>query len=464
MHVRTLRAAKRSPAKPRKVDAVGAGRFDGGFAVRGWRAGFGAVVVVVTLVGAAPASPARVAPTAASSRRHVPHFHATSYFRTQFDGSRWWIVTPDGRPFYSRGVNHVTASPDTDQTTGRCPYCDTIAARYRNVDAWSTATLRRLRAWGFNTLGSWSDTDRFAGRMPYTSLLSMASGNDWFSPDFVAHAASVAATDVAPRRDDPNLVGWVLDSELRWSPDWRSANTLLADYLALPEGAPGRAVAERYAGDASRFVRALANRYFRVTTAAVHAQDPNHLILGVKMIAQLTPREVLAVARRYVDVFTVDDYTLLPGLDAQIEQAWGPFTPVDATLAAQYRVVRKPIIISEYSFRAADAGVPNSWPPIYPTYATQSDRADAYAAFVRPLYTAPWIVGDEWFEYVDEPAGGRFDGEDSNFGVVSTGDTPWRVLVRRMQQVHASAPDRVADPSPPCRSWRRVSPHRVVCA
>ena len=142
-------------------------------------------------------------------------FHAAGFFRTAFARDRWWLVTPDGRPFYANGIDHVSPTPDDDRKTGRCPYCDAIAARYPDLDAWTTATVARLQSWGFNTLGAWSDVDRFGQAMPYTVLLGMASGNDWFAPAFEAHARAVAASQVAPRRDDPNLVGWYLDSELR---------------------------------------------------------------------------------------------------------------------------------------------------------------------------------------------------------------------------------------------------------
>ncbi len=368
-------------------------------------------------------------------------FPATGFFRTAAARGRQWLVTPDGRPFYANGIDHVTASPDDDRTTGRCPYCDAIVAGYPSLDAWADATVERLAAWGFNTLGAWSDTDRFASRMPYTVLLDMASGDDWFSPAFAENAAAIAASAVAPRRDDPNLVGWYLDSELRWGPDWRAQTTLLDEYLNLPPGAPGRTVAERHAGRPDRFLQVLAHRYFKVTTTAIRAQDPNHLILGCKMITQLTPRTVLRAARRYVDVLTVDDYTLLPGLDDAIQELWGPFAPRTPTLAAFYTLTRRPIMVAVYSFRAADSGLPNSWPPIFPVYATQQDRADAYAAYVEQLRQGPWIVGDFWFELVDEPGGGRFDGEDSNFGVLSTSDVPWQVLVDRMTAVHAASPD-----------------------
>lgn len=143
-----------------------------------------------------------------------PIFRATGFFHTERRGKRWWLVTPDGRPFYANGIDHVTPSPDVDRATGRCPYCDAIAARYADLDEWAAATVARLQGWGFNTLGAWSDVDRLAP-MPYTVLLDMAGGDDWFAPEFEARCAAIAAGEVARRRDDPNLVGWYTDSELR---------------------------------------------------------------------------------------------------------------------------------------------------------------------------------------------------------------------------------------------------------
>jgi len=404
---------------------------------------------VLGLVLALPVFGLVGADSAASSTRdaarragRAPHFRATGFYRAARKDGRWWIVTPDGRPFYVNGIDHVSATPDTDVQTGRCPYCDAIAALYPDHAAWVTATVDRLQAWGFNTLGAWSDSDLWA-TMPYTVLLGMASGDDWFAPEFAARAAAIAASEVRPRRDDPLLVGWYLDSELRWGPDWRKQTQLLDDYLALPTDAPGRKVAEHYAGDPQRFLQVLATRYFRVTTAAIRAEDPNHMILGSKMITQLTPRVLLRAARRFVDVLTFDDYTLLPGLDNLIQSTWGPFVERTPDLGEFYRASHRPIMVAEYSFRAADAGLPNSWPPIFPIHTTQQERADAYAAYVEQLHAASWVVGDFWFEYTDEPAGGRFDGEDSNFGVVATTDVPWQTLVDRMTAVHAQAPDRV---------------------
>jgi hypothetical protein len=378
--------------------------------------------------------------TTRSATGHM-RFRPTGYFRVGLRQHQWWLVTPDGRPFYSSGVDHVSADPDTDQKTGRCPYCDAISSEYPNLAAWTTATVARLRSWGFNTIGSFSDYSRFSGQMPYTELLSMASGSDWFAPSFATNAFRVAATTVAPLAGDRNLIGWYTDSELHWGPDWRSPNLVLDDYLALPPGSPGRAVAERYRHHPDGFVRALATRYFSVTTAAIRSYDPNHLILGVKAPVQLIQPELLHVAHHYVDVFSVDDYALVPGLEQLIQHVAPQYINPTPDLSNIESVVRRPLIIGEYGFRAADSGLPNTWPPIFPVYATQNDRAAAYDSFIGTMYSAPWVVGDAWFEYVDEPPGGRTgDGENSNWGLVSVADAPYPTMVSAVSAMHAKTP------------------------
>jgi hypothetical protein len=417
-------------------------------------------VVAVLLAAAggpllfAPASGADTGAGQVAGPGPPPVFGATGYFRIVHGHGRWWFATPDGHPFYSAGVDHVSASPDLDVTTGQCPYCEAIAKEYPSTSAWATATVARLRSWGINTIGPFSDNSTFSPLMPYTVQLSMASGDDWFSPSFVTHADEVAAAQVAPLANDPNLIGYFTDSELHWGPDGSDPRPVLDNYLALPPGSPGLAVAQQYANDPNGFVYALATRYFQVTTAAVRMYDPHHLILGVKAEAQEIQPELLEAARPYVDVFSIDDYELLPGLAQVIDQIWPQYLPVTPTFDDFEKYVQRPILVGEYSFRAADSGLPNTVPPVYATYATQQERASAYANYVAPLYEdAPWVVGDYWFEYVDEPAGGRFDGENNNFGLVTVNDQPYQALVDEMEVLHSIAPDHLYEPGPSCDSW-----------
>lgn len=366
---------------------------------------------------------------------------ATGFFHTQQGRGRWWLVTPDGKPFFSLGVNHVTANPDTDRVTGQCPYCDSVAKNYATNQDWADATLNRLDGWGFNTVGAWSDVDLFSAKMPYTVLLDLGSGvSDWFAPEFEASSASTAAKSVAPRKDDPNLLGWFLDNELHWGRDWRDADTLLETYQKLPAGSPGRVAADAHAGDASGFVHALAERYFEVTTGAVRAADPNHMILGVRIISVLAPAEVVSVAGEWVDVMSVNDYEYNAGLPDLLQKLFGPVLSTDDWLSDFYATARRPLLLSEFSYRATDSGLPNSYPPVFPVLETQSDRADAYEKYAKSSYAASYVVGQHWFELVDEPKGGRFDGENSNFGLLSTEDVPWQTLVDRMTEVHARSP------------------------
>lgn len=388
-------------------------------------------------------------------------FVATGFFHTAFKNGRWWIVTPDGYPFYISGVDHVSSNPDTDRTTNQCPYCQAIAAKYSSNAAWQTATVQQLRSWGFNTLGPWSDSTLY-DKMPYTILLSMASGSDWFAPSFVTSAYQQAQSQVAPYKNDPNLVGYFTDSELRWGPDWTSQATLLDAYLQLPQGSPGRAVAMRYIHNPSGFETALAQRYFSVTTAAIRSVDPNHMILGVKMIAQLTTKSLLEVAKNYVNCFSIDDYAVIPLINKLLPSIWPSYIKAQYNLAGIEKYLNMPIIIGEYSFRASGGNDPNSWPPIYPTYPNQSARAAAYTNYVTSLYNSPYVVGDFWFEYVDEPPGGRFDGENSDFGLVSTSDVPWTTFVNAVTQMHSIAPDRIADPNESCWLWQNGS-NGVTC-
>jgi IPT/TIG domain len=421
------------------------------------------VMAVVALVGvlltAGAASAAHQGASASS-----PTFTATGYFHVaQAADGRWWFVDPSGQPFYSTGIDHVSASPDVDVTTNQCPYCQAIAAQYPSTAAWAAATVAQLRSWGFNTMGDYSDTSTFAPVMPYTVQLTMASGNDWFAPSFVTHANAVAASQVAPLANDPNLIGFFTDSELVWGPNENNNQSLLNQYLALPAGSPGLLEAQQYAGDPNAFATALATRYFSVTSAALHLYDPHHLNLGVKAESNDIPPELLQVASQYVDVFSIDDYALQPGDAAAAVQAFPHYLPVEPNFANFEALVHKPILIAEYSFRAATPTTPNTVPSILATYPTQAARAAAYADYIGTMVqTAPWLVGDHWFEYTDEPAGGRFDGENNDFGLVSTANVPYPDMVQAVTLMHTATPDKAVTAGPECDSWS-ATPEGTTC-
>lgn len=408
---------------------------------------------------------------------------ATGYFRTARFRGRWALVDPDGHLFFSQGINHVTYAGTPDQF-GADPYHQAAAARYGTQARWADAQVQRMHDWGYNTLGAWSDTAGFEAKEPYTVLLDLTAQDfgtgvmeDLWASSWEAGVQQAAATRVAPLRDDPFLLGYWTDNELHWGPDWRPVH-LFDEYLRRPASAPGKQALlaflhARYAtfadfaadvttsatswtdlegpttattwtasgGQATRdaWVGEVAERYFSVTSDALRAADPHHLLLGPRMMAQVTGTPVLQAAARHLDVASFNDYRIVPELELPLRNADPTYLPVDRGLAAQAAVLDKPIIVSEWSFRAADSGLPNTWPPLFPTLATQDERAAAYEAFTTSLLDTTWIVGQHWFEHSDEPPAGRPGGENSNFGLVDLADDPYPPMIAVSRTMHDCA-------------------------
>jgi hypothetical protein len=338
-----------------------------------------------------------------------------------------------------------------------------VTANYPNQQTWDNTQIARLRSWGFNTVGPYSDNSTLGTQMPYTVQLSMASGDDWFAPSFVTNAQQVAATQVAPLANDPNLIGYFTDSELAWGPP-ELDGTALDTYLTLPPGSPGLAVAQQYVGNPAGFITALATRYFSVTSAALKEYDPHHLNLGIKAEGNEIQPELLEAARPYVDVFSLEAYQLLPGFAQLVDQVWPFYLPLEPNLADMEQYVQKPLMIGEYTELGDDTPDPNTLPGIYANFPTQQARAAAYENFIAPLYEdAPWLVGDMWFEYIDEPAGGREpNGENNNFGVLNVQDQPYAPMVAAMSAMHSITADRLVTTGPTCDSWANNG-SGVVC-
>jgi len=393
-------------------------------------------------------------------------FEATGFFQVAERNGVWWLVTPQGNAFLSKGVNDVNFRSYDAPTLGYSPYQRAVQNKYGSQEAWAEAVVDRLRGWGFNTIGSWSSASTFDHNMPYTINLNLATraGADWlkgavgdfFSSDFESRLEAACRQLCGPHARDPWLLGYFTDNELRWGADWRGKESLLEEYLRFPEGAAGRKAAleflkqkyndiaslnrawgtsvtrwedlsgrEPASGEAVRKDQAawqevVARRYFATCKSAIRKADSNHLILGCRF-AGYAPDSVLRGLRDSVDVVSFNNY--------------GPTAPVEA-LRRIYRLTGRPIMLTEFSFKAMDSGLPNTQGAGQPV-ATQQDRADGFTRYVEGLIDLPFMVGFHWFEHADEPKEGRFDGENSNYGLVTIEDRPWEILVQSMTRVNA---------------------------
>lgn len=393
---------------------------------------------------------------------------ATGFFHAERIEGVWWLITPDGRGFFSKGVNHVSYAGDRAPSLGYSPYQRAVEATYGSAETWAEATAERLRAWGLNTIGAWSSREMFRQRLPYTVILDLAAraGANWqrgevadvFSPRFTQAVRDQAARRCAEYRDDPLLLGYFTDNELRWGADWRSKQSLFEEFLGRDADSPGKQALVRLlraraptveafnqawgtqlksldelpgltalpmASDAAQaaereFLREYARTYFKTCREAIQAVDPNHLVLGCRF-AGYAPEPVIEAMGEFLDVVSYNHY----GLTAPLEP-----------LRTLHAATGRPILLTEFSFKARDSGLPNTRGAGRPLD-TQSERAEHFERYVTALARLPFVVGYHWFQYADQPPEGRFDGENSNFGLVKGDDQPWPELVARFTQVNA---------------------------
>ena len=417
---------------------------------------------------------------------------ATGFFRTHHDGRRWWLVDPDGRPFWSAGPDCVRVDaqsefrgmeqqlawlPERDgeyaaayDRGGRISYLATNLIRAFGDDfkpRWADLSLGLLRAWGFNTVGNWSDdaTAR-AASFPYVKPMAGLPGDrsgggppvpfvfrdfpDVYHPDFPA-ACAAWATQLNATRDDPALIGHFLMNEPTWAfaaqtpaegmlrnTDRAHARDALATWLRDRHGVGGDdlAVGWRMPGvtlstiatgrfdgtlspeaqnDLKLFSGEMVARLFGPMADACRAADPNHLILGVRY-ASLPPEWMLAGMGGF-DVFSYNSYTLDP-------------QPRAAEIAATLNV---PTLVGEFHFGATDVGLPAA---ALVTVASQADRAAGYRRFVESHAATPHCVGAHWFTLYDQSAIGRFDGECYNCGLLDVCHRPYDALVAAAIETH----------------------------
>ena len=448
-------------------------------------------------------------------------FRATGFFRTEQRNGRWWLVTPEGNPFFSIGMDVVAVSEGTYVEGREFMFRDLpardgeLAAHWSERDdrrglgaqrgrsfdhghafdfysgnlerkfgadwraRWQEEAITRLEAWGFNTIGNWSDSALWARhRLPYTVPLypegeyaKISSGEDWwglmpdpFDPRFAEAVDKMAQSAAARFRGDPYLIGYFVDNELAWG---RSTPANPQEYYALAinalaDGAQSPAKSafiaylietyhqpERLAqawgippnswdaqrgagirltpptldraeviGDLAAFSRRFAEAYFRTVAEALHRHDPDHLYLGSRFAWQTA--EAVEACARWCDVVSFNRYRRSIADDPQ---EW-----------ARFHALGKPALIGEFHFGSADRGL--FWEGLVGV-GRESERGPAYARYLRAVADNPDFVGAHWFQYVDEPLTGRtLDGENGHIGFVTVADLPYDGLAAAAREAN----------------------------
>ena len=399
-------------------------------------------------------------------------------------GTRWsvtrnggvnWLVTPCGDEFFSAGVNVLDGGAPQRLADDRLWYSWTAFAP--SLETWSEETRKRLSVWGFNSAGGWSLPPATL-RLPEIANLELGrlAQFHWFDPFDPAteeRMMTTAARLVEPYAGSVYRIGYFSDNEVGW---WNGA--LFVFYSQKPgtnftKQRWVQFLKERYGADWTRFtadflpppgvggwdellaaeaitrlrpgsngiqaVRAwtgiVAEQYYALTEKAIRAADPGALLFGDRLPIYYDPvairaeaRHVDAIATNY-NVDAGDGWVARYYFDALHELTGG-----------------KPVLVSEWFFAATQNRSGNLNNGHLMTVATQSERGEGAARAIAQFAQIPDLVGLHWFQYADNPKGGRADGEDYDFGLVDTDNRPYEQLAaaiaprnRNLPRLHEQA-------------------------
>ncbi len=383
-------------------------------------------------------------------------------FSIQHEGGTAWLRRPNGERFFSLGVCCVNQGASRNEFDATNPG---YAAwrHYPDSNLWANATLKRLRSWGFTTVGGWSDfhalrqcPDAGVAFAPVLHVGSTAGAPWWdmWDPKNLQRMDEVARSQIVPLRDDPRVIGYYSDNEIGWwnailfqmtleqgptsgqrqrliellqqtyRNDW---SELLRDFEPAPgvDGwqdldqhgmlylRPGGQGIQTY----RRFLGMLAERYYGLVHDLIRKYHSRALVLGDRYQSFYYP-EVTRACARYVDV-----------VSSNLNAHWNDGLFARFYLETLHALAGKPVLIGEFYMSARDnrSGNKNSR-GVYPVVATQKDRAVGFRNTLEALLRIPYVIGTDWFQYYDEPTHGRFDGENFNFGLVDIHDRPYEAL------------------------------------
>ncbi len=416
-------------------------------------------------------------------------FEATGYFRTEHDGERWWFVDPDGcamfstgidgirpyDPMYLAGMEHLLPElpeehdREFQDARGDSTFSFIVANLIRAFGAddwkscWYELTEHRLKQWGINTIGNWSDPSFIlSSSLPYVyPMEQFPTTNQWvyrdfpdvFDPEYERNAERFAA-QLIELRGDRRLVGYFMRNEphwafaeglnlterllqhpeplaskqkfLKWTQEkygdiirlneaWQTRFTSFDDLLHCPsiDVAATAAVKE----DFQAFHRILIRRYVEIPSIYCKKAAPYHLNLGMRY-AWISSEDLFEGCEMF-DVFSINCYQMKPDADL-IEQI--------------SKRLNRPVMIGEYHFGAADVGLPAYG---IRAVATQEERGQAYRYFLEQAAAIPDLIGVHYFQWNDQPVLGRFDGENYQIGVVDVCQRPYETFITAMKEANS---------------------------
>ena len=375
---------------------------------------------------------------------------ATGFFRVENVDGKWWFIDPEGYCFYSTGSCCIAPGTDLSRVPGRENIFTELPPDFKMTDRnrtaegeitsfyswnlfrrfgtewyekWKDLTVRRMDSWGLNTIANWSDASLGStNHKPYvlslrgwgieTGLMGMP---DIYAPGYAASVDSAAAQQCSPRKNDPYLLGYFIGNE----PPWPEREDDLVEKILTGEATPMQAELKKFlsGGDSPErrkaFVYETYAKFIKTVNSAIKKHDPNHLNLGLRF-GGFAPEEIIRASEGF-DVFSFNHY----GYDVDHEM-----------VQRIYDISGLPMVIGEFHFGVPGRGLA----PGLAQTSGYGERGQAYRYYVENVAAHPAIIGTHWFQWIDQPSTGRFDGENYNIGMVDVTDRPYTDLANSAKE------------------------------
>jgi len=425
-----------------------------------------------------------------------PQLKTTGFFRTAKHNGKWWLLDPEGRLFFSHGIDCVRmidATPIEERANwfenfpgdqdafrefrskgfalkghyaGRSPECFAFASanlKRKYGPDWKAPYAdiihQRLRSWGLNTIANWSDSGVFLmRRTPYTDNLSSRGATqiegsegywgkfpDVFDPGF-SNSVRLAMEDKRKTSaNDPWCIGYFSDNEMSWGdetslaiaalkspPDQAAKLVLIADLKA------------KYS-DITKLNAAWGTAHtswdgLRENRTAPDAQKAR---ADLTAFYSKSAGSYFRTVRDAIKAVAPNQLYLgcrFAWVNDLADLAAGKFCDVISYNLYQRNVADfknpsrdKPLIIGEFHFGALDRGMFHTG--LVPVE-NQTARAESYRDYVLGALKHPQLVGTHWFQWMDEPTTGRaYDEENYQIGFVDIADTPYAETIEASREV-----------------------------
>lgn len=400
----------------------------------------------------------------------------SDFFTVRKLNERWAIIDPGGNPFYSLGVDCVVCyigqsnCKVIEKYGGTSDWFGKWAGQ--KLKELNDMGFNTLGAWHDRYYWSGDFPKTIELRMTrHSKKVNQVWGNgfpDVFDDSFRSSIYTVMTEFFHRETGNPlignkSVIGYFTDNELHWwgsAGQWgkddqgagRSSTALVDDYIRLHQDAAGKKAwvsflqekyktiedlnrvwqseyssfgdllpAQQYRAESSAFIKdktafleIIAEKYFSMTSSILKEYAPGQLNLGCRLVGISAPDVVLKVMAKYVDVLSLNFYSM------QFPAEY---------LDHVYEITQKPVMITEFCFCAgSDYGfIRNTNGAQNVIVKTQARRAEAYDAFVTDAFNRPYMVGTHWFALYDYHS--EADGLRGNYGLYDRNDNPWEELI-----------------------------------